>query len=230
MKRGGKVPAAVSANPSPSAFVLSRVYIAQFLYLLETGNFWYNKSMSEKFKMENRNISEELQKLDVARKEVENLSDKLGLKIDQGIKETVAVFRAMDFPTESSCAGHTNESGGEGYGFPYVRVYAPAPQGWAEDKTNKELGEKWKQENLKFRLKIEPLLEEFNKMRTSTNDALLHLDNMGLFGAFTVESIGVKNSKKITSKEEAVVKTKLFQEEMRLFTEFLINKFLNKNS
>ena len=173
--------------------------------------------------------SENLQKLEKVTQEVERIGDKLGLKVDQGIKETVAIIIAMGFPTESSCSGHTNEPGDEGYGFPYVSVYVPAPKGWEEDKTNKELGEKWRQDNLKYRAQMIPLLDEFNKARIYENDSLLHLENMGVFGAFTIESAGVENAKKLREKEEVVIKIKQFQEEMRLFTEFLKNKFLNEN-
>ncbi len=166
------------------------------------------------------------EQLEIIRKEVEKIVDKLGLGIDQDIKETVAIFRAMDFPTSSSCSGHTNDMGDEGYGLPYVEVYAPAPKGWIEDKTNKELREKWKQENVKYRKKIIPLLEDFNKKRTSANDVLLHISDIGSFSAFRIESIGVEETRKLKSEEELVIKIKQFQEEMKFFTEFLKDKFL----
>lgn len=78
-----------------------------------------------------------LQKLNKARREVEHLVDKLGKEIDAGIKETISILRAMDFPTSSSCAGHTEP---QRYGPPYVEVCAPALNDWKESEEKKHPG------------------------------------------------------------------------------------------
>ena len=124
-------------------------------------------------------------KLDLALQEVENISDKLGKGIDDGIKETIALLLAMDFPTSSSCAGHFKIE--EGVGMPYIRIYAPAPEGWESDKQNKDLRERWKQENLKYRNKIQKLLDEYNQKKDSSA-AQLRISNIGVFGGFQIES------------------------------------------
>ena len=162
-------------------------------------------------------LRERQHKLELARKEVEKITDKLGTPVDTGIKETVAIFRALGITTSSSCAGHKDEE--EGYAIPYIQVYAPAPQGWKEDKQKQE---QWKQANLKQREKLQPLLEEFNKSRKTIQDARLYFRNIGLFGGFTVESIAKIKSSSIP---EAIEMITAFQKEMSDFTSFLKQRF-----
>src|ERR1700691_1390590 len=81
-------------------------------------------------------------KLSRTQQEVEKITDKLGKGIEQGIRETVSVLRAMGLETDSSCAGHKED--GEKLGLPYVQVYAPAPDGWKNDWQNKKLQELWR--------------------------------------------------------------------------------------
>ncbi len=56
-----------------------------------------------------------------AAEEVENLTDKLGKKIDSEIKEAVIALKMNDIETNGSCEGHENW----GYPFPWVDVIAP---------------------------------------------------------------------------------------------------------
>ena len=50
---------------------------------------------------------------------LEETEDKLGMKIDEGIKETVAAFQAHKLPTTQSCEGHIKE---EGKPYPWIEV------------------------------------------------------------------------------------------------------------
>lgn len=50
------------------------------------------------------------------RAEVDIIADKLGLGIDENIKEAVAAFRAHGFTTSASCEGHLEEN--QGHPFP----------------------------------------------------------------------------------------------------------------
>jgi len=50
-----------------------------------------------------RNGKEELKRI---RKEVEQITDGLGMPIDKGIKEAVAIFNAVGLYTSDSCDGH----------------------------------------------------------------------------------------------------------------------------
>ena len=175
----------------------------------------------EHFSTQNKNeYAENQKKYSQELLEVEKLADKLGSRIEEGIKETVAILRAMDFPTSSSCAGHKSDE--EGYKIPYVRIYAPAPKGWIEDKQNKELRELWKQENEKQREKMEPLLNDFNAAKNISADAKLYTEDIGIFGGFTLKNMAAT----FISKEDAIEKITLYQEEMANFTKFLKTRFL----
>lgn len=77
---------------------------------------------SENKQVESFQRKEKVLKLEEMRKNVETLADGLGKGIDEGIKETVAVFNVLDIPTSQSCEGHPDrESGGP---YPWVRVAA----------------------------------------------------------------------------------------------------------
>ncbi len=60
-------------------------------------------------------------KLEEIRHEVENIGDRIGKPIDEGIKETVVMFKANGLPTSDSCEGHIERS----LPVPYVEVSAP---------------------------------------------------------------------------------------------------------
>jgi len=55
--------------------------------------------------------------------ELESVGDKLGYRIDPGIKETVAAFMLNEFPTYGSCEGHLEERDGKVRKLhPYIAV------------------------------------------------------------------------------------------------------------
>ncbi len=60
-------------------------------------------------------------KLEEIRQEVENIGDRLGRPIDEGIREAVVMFKANELPTSDSCEGHVER----GLPVPYVEVSAP---------------------------------------------------------------------------------------------------------
>lgn len=60
-------------------------------------------------------------KLEEIRREVEDIGDRLGKPIDEGIKETVVMFKANELPTSDSCEGHIES----GLSVPYVQVSVP---------------------------------------------------------------------------------------------------------
>lgn len=59
-------------------------------------------------------------KLEEIRHEVENIGDRIGRSIDEGIRETVVMFKANELPTSDSCEGHVER----GLPVPYVEVSA----------------------------------------------------------------------------------------------------------
>jgi len=175
----------------------------------------------EKFNAEQNETKIRQRKLEDARKEVEKIGDKLGMPIDEGIKETVAILMAMGLPTTSSCAGHKGEEGK--FGLPYVQIFTEEPEGWRADPSNKELGELWRQSNLKQRKIVQPLLDEFNKSRQVPSDIKLYMSDMG-FEAFRIENTGGIEPNSI---DEAIKIVEAYQHEMDSFTKFLVDKYLN---
>jgi hypothetical protein len=60
--------------------------------------------------------------------EVERITDGLGKRIDEGIKETVVGLILNGFPTTGSCEGHFDRAPAH----PWVDIEAPRPEGWNE--------------------------------------------------------------------------------------------------
>lgn len=76
---------------------------------------------NEKIYLQETEKSEKEITWEKTRKEIDEIGDKLGLGIDEGIKETVTAFKVHDFSTSSSCEGHIDR----GIPIPYVEVSAP---------------------------------------------------------------------------------------------------------
>lgn len=167
--------------------------------------------------------TEKLKRLSQERKKVDYIIDKLGLGVDEGIKDTVAILRTMGYPTDSSCAGHTDK---HKYAPPYVQIYEPGPDGWKSDIVKQE---KWKTANNEHFKKMLPLVEKFNALRDSIPDAKLCLTNIGAFGGFRIESSGVKKDRRktnIVTEREACSLIRIMQKEMKDFTYFLQQDYL----
>jgi hypothetical protein len=74
------------------------------------------KENQEKTENQEKNL-----KLEEIRHEVENIGDRIGRPIDEGIRETVVMFKANELPTSDSCEGHIER----GLPVSYVEVSAP---------------------------------------------------------------------------------------------------------
>lgn len=61
------------------------------------------------------------EKFERIEKDVENWVDATGYDIDEGIKETIIIFNALDMPTSQSCEGHIEG----GVSAPWVEISAP---------------------------------------------------------------------------------------------------------
>jgi hypothetical protein len=183
-------------------------------------NQWKSSIDQEKLK----NLKNRLQ-------EVNHIIDARGLGVDEEIKETVAILRAMDIATSSSCAGHIDT---DAYSPPYIEVYTPSPEGWKEDKTNPVYKDQWRTEHEKHRQKLQPLLDEFYKERKVAKDIRLTLWKMGAFGAFRLQSegVGLSKAEKLEilpqnyTKEDIFKVIKSYQLEMKTFTNFLRDQYL----
>jgi len=184
------------------------------------------RNYENNFRVQDKSL-ENQQKFNASKQEVERIVDALGKGIDEGAKETVAILRAMDFPTSSSCAGHTEE---DGYCPPYIEICSKAPEGWKEDKAKQDV---WRTENLKYKNMLAPLLEEFNKDRDIQSDCRLTLANMGILGGFRLEAVGTYMKREelgLKNIEDVINKIRQYQKEIAEFTIFLKQKFLENKS
>lgn len=161
------------------------------------------------------------------RAEVDKITDRLGLGIDEKIKETVTAFRVHEFSTSQSCEGHIHERKKEGQEekiFPWVEIYAPEPEGWQE---SEEKEKEWTIENLRQQQKMMGFFDEFYQGREIPFDARLAFDGIGAFGGFKVQSFGAETMA-LFSHEEQKQKLELYRKEMNDFTKFLKDKHFSK--
>jgi len=66
-----------------------------------------------------------LARLEETRREIDHITDGLNLTIDEGIREAVAVLRALTVATTQSCEGHLDR----GSPSPYIDISAPGEPG-----------------------------------------------------------------------------------------------------
>lgn len=171
--------------------------------------------------------NEKQKKLEDFRLQVDEIGDGLGLSVDEGIKDGVAVFMAHGFPTNDSCHGHlTNEEEGRLFLFPRVGVCAPEPEGWEEDEEKKA---EWRSINEKYQEKILALLGEFYKNRDADSIYRIVIEPIGIFGAFRItnkldDNMSQEEKQNMTDQTEILEKSR---KEMNDFLGFLKEKFLN---
>lgn len=158
------------------------------------------------------------------RAEVDKITDKLGLGVDEKIKEAVIAFRVHEFPTCQSCEGHLGEKEEHGEPFPWVHMLTPEPKGWRQSEEKKR---EWTIENLKQQQKMMDYLAEFYKDRETLFDARLTFKNVGAFGGFRVQSFGSEMMELLSSKEQKS-KLELYRKEMDNFAQFLKDKHFSK--
>ena len=177
--------------------------------------------------MEQPPLKEEKSEKEIAweqgRTEVDKLADKLGLGIDEKIKEAVVAFRIHGFSTSQSCEGHVGEEEKHGASFPWIQIYTQEPEGWKESEEKKR---EWTIENLTQQQKMTGYLDEFYQGRETPFDARLTFSGIGAFGGFRVQSFGAEMMMLLTP-EEQIKKLGLYRKEMNDFTDFLKGKYLN---
>ncbi len=161
--------------------------------------------------------------------EVDLITDRLGLEIDKGIKDTVIALQVFGINTTSSHEGKM-----ERYPIPYIDVQAadieeldnrldalkPEQEAEAEEISNEIL-----RRNLEERRKLIPLFEEFYKDRKVPYEICLNISPKAR-GWSRVQSQGADFQKIETDEEVKRQRLQQFQEEMKAFTEFLRSKFL----
>jgi hypothetical protein len=194
-------------------------------------------------------------------KNLDEIVDGLGMKIDENIKETVAAFNINGIPTDGSCGGHTEGR----LGFPYIMgkpLDEPEYRWVGQQNLNSEILKKYNlktvreiysdskaeaeynkrvEEELKFieteqykewYKKVQPLekevgtlIEEFYKNRMISDDQKLHLSP--LYAHYDIESGLEIESLQQSNVSVVAIKAKIHasQEEFKLFTEFLKQKY-----
>lgn len=69
-------------------------------------------------------LSEEKERaLEAVRSRIEDVTDRLGKPIEEGIREAVVLLNVLDIATQQSCEGHEDES--DGLPFPWIDIAAP---------------------------------------------------------------------------------------------------------
>lgn len=147
------------------------------------------------------------------RAEVERIVDKLGMPVDEAIKEPVVALLANDFPTSGSCEGHLDR----GLPYPWVEIYAPAPEGWKESEQKQQ---EWRRANQALRTEMQSLLDAFYEDRSADNEVRIKMANIGAFGAYRVQSPAELNN----DEQPDEAKLARYREEMNSFAQFLLSK------
>jgi hypothetical protein len=138
---------------------------------------------------------------DSVAREVDSITDGLGLPIDEGIKKIVIALRLWGFMTSGSCQGHT----GRGTPYPWVEIYAPDQR-----------RDVWIKANELQREKLSALLGEFYKV--TDHKYIFTYEDIGIFGGFRLINKGAKthNNPKTTRKTQLT--------EFDIFADFLVHK------
>jgi len=163
--------------------------------------------------------------------EINEITDRLGKKIDEKIKKTVVAFLAYKFDTIGSCEGHIAENEEEEHGLPYpwVEIYAPVPEEWqeSEGEKKKQLEKILSMNNFRQQRKMMLLLEKFYQKRETPFDARLIFEKIGIFGGFRIQSFGARIMT-ILNPEEKKQRLEIYRKEMEDFTDFLKSEYFSE--
>lgn len=160
--------------------------------------------------------------IEAIRHEVGQIEDKLGMPIDEGIKDTVVYLKALDFPTSQSCEGHLqDDEGDEQPRAPFVEIYPkePSEENWVDIP---ELRDKVTAESAALKEKATKLLDEFYGENPDI-DAKAKLTLWQIAYGFRFEPEGAEQLASLTG-AEAKSTLSAQQAEMNKFTEFLKEK------
>jgi hypothetical protein len=167
-----------------------------------------------------------------ALRNVDTITDKLGMPVDEGIRETVAALHVFGIGTSGSHEGKI-----ERHPAPYIDVTSEAAASLYEElhkmdkqeafgERGKEIKDEIARLNFAEREKIQILLNEFNSLRNISEETKLGIEELALNWS-RVQSNGAELQE--DEADPQVLKERLdrFQKEMRAFTEFLKNKYFS---
>lgn len=163
---------------------------------------------------------------------IDLVKDRLGLGIDENIKEAVIGLSLFEINTVGSCEGHLDH----GTRAPYIDIQAkdiPEKEKEIEqfenDKTKrKKIIEEITQMDLAERKKIIPLLDEFYTSRISPFHSRL-IPRSNVWGETRIESLGAE-LQEIENEETKKMRLKEYQDEMKAFSNFLKEKYFAQGS
>lgn len=160
------------------------------------------------------------------RLEIDGIGDKLGLGIDEGVKDTVTVFQVLDINTTGSHEGKVDR-----YPVPYIDVECSNIYELNEGLDNAESEEEKESilkeiiiGNIGERRKILAYIEEFYRDREVSFEAKIGIQTLAR-GWSRIQSQGAELQEVETDSDLKKKRLELFQKEMHEFTEFLKSKF-----
>lgn len=154
---------------------------------------------------------------------VDEITDGLGKKVDDNIKEAIIALHVNGFRTDGSCEGHVD--GDHGLPYPWIDIGIPEPEGWEKSEKIKKA---WRAENLSEQKRMLGILEEFYKKKETPMDVRFLFDYMGIYGSFRLQSFGAELMD-LLSPGEKKEKYTTYKKEMDDFTVFLKEKYFNSN-
>ncbi|MBU3918948.1 hypothetical protein KKC63_03550 [Patescibacteria group bacterium] len=148
------------------------------------------------------------------REKVDKITDKLGMPIEDSIKETVVMFNAFNIRTSQSCEGHAEE---DQKSAPWIMVQPRIPENeeWYEDKDTRE---KVIAQSRTMRKQLTDLLNLFYRERKTDFSDMLGFSEVAY--GFKLQSNGAEVFKGLDV-GEAQEKLLAYRKEMKDFTDFL---------
>lgn len=167
---------------------------------------------------------------DAKRCEIDQITDRLGRKIDKRIRETVVAFQMNGFNTVMSCQGHTDH----GLLTPWVDIEAPdrpklrftggvEARDQAQQNGETEEYQAWRVKTDRARNELELLLNEFYARRDVSKEMRLHITQIGDLGTWRVLA-GSKNKARRGKSNRKLLRQR--RAHMQRFTDFLKARYL----
>jgi hypothetical protein len=179
--------------------------------------------------MQSQGKTEKKKRWEQAESKINRITDRLGLGIDIGIKESIIALQVLGFTTTASCQGHLDH----GNAAPWVNIGEKVPRellikkrelkGLLEENDAAKIRFITKK-NLKNQIRLMKLLDEFYRKREVSYDVRLVLNRSGIYGETSLESTG-ERFQVIRSKAEQKEKLRQYRNEMKAFTDFLKKKY-----
>lgn len=165
---------------------------------------------------------------------VNSITDRLGLGIDNRIRESIVALQVLGFVTTASCEGHVKH----GLAAPWINIGKKVPReilikkreakGYLNDNDAEKIRSVTKK-NLKGQIRLMQLLDKFYEERKVSSDVRLVINQFGIYGNSWLKSAG-EVFQQIRPKERREKKLRRYQREMKDFTEFIKKKYFTAYS